>query len=102
VVTASELKGRRDNRLPGSSAGSVPARTAESDAFSKAKELLSQAWEPEGLAIGSRAAYLWCANGIIESRVAKAFTKATRETATTRNWATVLKLQAMLADGEAD
>jgi len=106
VLTAAELDAIiKDNRLRQASAKPAQFLVAfvqRPEAFSKATELLSLAWEPEGLAIGSRAAYLWCANGIIESRVAKAFTKATGEAATTRNWAPVLKLQAMLADGEAD
>ncbi len=61
--------------------------------LSKAKALLEQQWEPEALVVGSQAAYLWCPDGIIQSRLAKAFSRATGEAATTRNWATVLKLQ---------
>ena len=47
--------------------------------------------------LGEHAAYLWCAGGILESAAAKALLgKAGRE-ATTRNWATVLKLQELVA-----
>jgi uncharacterized protein (DUF1697 family) len=60
----------------------------------KASALQSQSWEPEALAFGARAAYLWCANGIIESKVAQAFSRATSQATTARNWATVLRLQA--------
>jgi len=62
-----------------------------------AAELISGSWEPEAFALGEQAAYLWCADGVIKSRVAKAFARATGDAATTRNWATVLKLQAMLS-----
>jgi uncharacterized protein (DUF1697 family) len=62
--------------------------------LAKAKPLLAESWKPEALAIGKRAAYVWCADGIIESKLLQAFTRATGEVATTRNWATVLKLQA--------
>jgi uncharacterized protein (DUF1697 family) len=62
-------------------------------ALSSAKVLLKEQWAPEALAMGTKAAYLWCANGIIQSSVAKAFSRATGDAATTRNWATVLKLQ---------
>ncbi len=65
-----------------------------------AKGLESKSWHPEAFSIGSKAAYLWCANGIIESKVAQAFSRATGEAATMRNWATVLKLQAMVAAGK--
>ena len=46
-------------------------------------------------AFGRRAAYLWCARGILESPVAVRFLKASKEAATTRNWATILKLHAL-------
>jgi uncharacterized protein (DUF1697 family) len=62
-------------------------------ALSSAKVLLKEQWSPEALAVGTKAAYLWCANGIIQSPVAKAFSRATGDAATMRNWATALKLQ---------
>ncbi|MGZ8203388.1 MAG: DUF1697 domain-containing protein, partial [Burkholderiales bacterium] len=55
----------------------------------------SESWTPDALGIGARAAYVWCANGIVESKLLKVFTRITGEAATTRNWATVLKLQAL-------
>lgn len=66
-----------------------------------ATALSTDSWEPEAFALGSDAAYLWCANGIIESKIAKAFARATGQAATTRNWATVLKLQAVLSGGNS-
>ena len=62
--------------------------------LAKAKPLLARSWTPEAFAIGKRAAYVWCPNGIIESRLLQAFGRATGGVATTRNWATLLKLQA--------
>ena len=58
----------------------------------KAKVLLKEQWKPDALAVGSKAAYLWCADGILQSKLAKAFSRVTGEAVTTRNWATVLKL----------
>jgi uncharacterized protein (DUF1697 family) len=54
-------------------------------------------WAPEAFAIGRHAAWLWCANGVIESRIAKAVGKLLKDKGTARNWATVQKLQAMVA-----
>jgi uncharacterized protein (DUF1697 family) len=54
-------------------------------------------WAPEAFAVGRHAAWLWCANGIIESRISKAATKVLKDRGTARNWATVEKLQAMVA-----
>ena len=54
-------------------------------------------WAPEAFAVGEHAAWLWCANGVIESRVSKAAGKVLKGRGTARNWATVEKLQAMAA-----
>lgn len=67
-------------------------------ALERGRELLRRTWAPEALALGPGAAYLWCANGIIDSKLLQAFTRATGEAATARNWATVLKLRAAAAD----
>jgi len=60
------------------------------------KPLQAEDWTPEAFAVGEHAAWLWCANGIIESRVNKAVGKLLKERGTARNWATVEKLQAMV------
>ena len=50
---------------------------------------------PERLEIGPQAAYLYCAGGILESRAGKALLGRAGQAVTTRNWATVCKLQAL-------
>lgn len=50
---------------------------------------------PEQFGIGPQAAYLHCAGGILESRAGKALLGRAGPAVTTRNWATVRKLQAM-------
>jgi uncharacterized protein (DUF1697 family) len=52
---------------------------------------------PEQFAIGSHAAYLYCAAGILQSEAGEALLGKAGRLATTRNWATVLKLQALAA-----
>jgi uncharacterized protein (DUF1697 family) len=76
------------------------AFVAKGAVLGKAKPLLEEAWAPEALAIGSKAAYLWCARGIIDSNLIKAFSRVTADAATTRNWRTVLKLQAATRVGQ--
>src|SRR6516164_9440356 len=68
-------------------------------AIAELKPLEAEDWAPEAFAAGGHAAWLWCAGGIIESRVAKAVGKVLKERGTARNWATVEKLQALV---EAD
>jgi uncharacterized protein (DUF1697 family) len=61
--------------------------------------LASNDWGKEKLHLGKQAAYLWCANGILESKVAERLLKDLKGTGTTRNWATLLKIHALLTDG---
>lgn len=52
---------------------------------------------PERFQLGEQAAYLWCANGILDSAAAKALLGKSGRAATTRNWATVQKICAVMA-----
>jgi uncharacterized protein (DUF1697 family) len=70
------------------------AFVATSAALGNAAPLLGESWLPDALAVGNKAAYLWCANGTINSRLMQAFARATGDASTTRSWATVRKLQA--------
>jgi len=99
VITAQELDAII-GKNPLSRAAKEPARfliaiAATDAAMAKAKPLAAQRWAPEALAIEGRVAYLYCANGLIESKVWKAIERATDGGATARNWATMLKLQAV-------
>jgi uncharacterized protein (DUF1697 family) len=52
---------------------------------------------PERLLMGRHAAYLECPGGILDSRAGTALLGQAGQAVTTRNWATVLKLQALAA-----
>src|SRR5262245_11535565 len=60
--------------------------------------LLKERWAPEALALGSRVAYVWCANGVARSPLCAAVDRALERTGTARNMATMTKLLA-LAEG---
>ncbi len=49
----------------------------------------------ERFVVTEHAAYLWCAHGILESKAGVALLKKLGERGTTRNWATVEKLNAL-------
>lgn len=51
----------------------------------------------EAFALTPHAAYLWCGNGILDSKAAVALLKHLGDGGTTRNWATVGKLQGLIA-----
>jgi uncharacterized protein (DUF1697 family) len=65
---------------------------------SKLQPLLKQSWGGETLAIGPRAAYVWIPDGIAESQLFPTIGRALKNAVTTRNWATVLKLQSLAAE----
>lgn len=52
-------------------------------------------WTPEALALGSRAAYVWCPAGMIESSAVAALGKLLGDSTTSRNWNTISKLKAL-------
>jgi uncharacterized protein (DUF1697 family) len=56
-------------------------------------------WGDERVHVGKHAAYLWCAHGILESKAAAALLKELAELGTTRNWATLQKIHALMEDG---
>ena len=55
---------------------------------------------PERFAIGRGAAYLFCARGILASKAGEALLGRVGRSATTRNWATVVKLRAAASRGD--
>ena len=62
------------------------------------KPLLKENWEPDALAIGKRAAYLWCHGGLLKSRLAETIGRVLGAAVTTRNWATISKLHALVQE----
>lgn len=76
----------------------IVAFTAEADDLARLAALSELLQPPERLHVGVRAAYLWCANGILESKAGAALLGKTGRAATTRNWATVLKIRALMQD----
>lgn len=96
VLTGRELGGVLDDN-PFPEAVAQPSRYliavfAEPSARGRAEPLLAERWEPERLALGRRAAYLWCPDGIAAGRLAEAVDRALRDGVTARNWGTMTKL----------
>jgi uncharacterized protein (DUF1697 family) len=75
------------------------AVTNESKALASVKALAKSSWGDEKIHVGRHAAYLWCANGILESKAAVALLKGLDGTGTTRNWATLNKIHALMKAG---
>jgi uncharacterized protein (DUF1697 family) len=68
------------------------------DAADALKPVLKEKWTPESVALRKRIAYLWCANGIAESPLWTAVTRAIGDGGTARNLSTMTKLLSLLQD----
>jgi len=64
--------------------------------MAKVKPLAKQAWKPEAVAAGPNVVYIWCPNGLLESKAQVAVGKALGDGVTVRNWATVMKLEGLV------
>lgn len=105
VKTATQLAAIvRENPLAG--AATDPSRllvafTQDQDGLLALKQIEPLIVPPEGFAVGRQAAYLHCPTGILQSKAGEALLGRLGKAATTRNWATTLKLHA-LATGAPD
>ena len=70
---------------------------ADARARAALEPLATQDWAPEALALGARVAYLWCPDGVIASRLSAAVGRLLGDAVTSRNWTTMVKLQALAA-----
>lgn len=61
------------------------------------KPLTKERWGKEALAVGTRVVYLWCPDGVIVSPLFAAVARVLGDAVTTRNWATMTKIAAMVA-----
>lgn len=100
VLTQSEFTSVvEENSLP--SAASDPTRVLvafcrDTDGLEAVKPLARRDRGADKVAIGRRAAYVWCASGILASELLAAVVRTLGEGTTTRNWATVGKIQGAL------
>jgi uncharacterized protein (DUF1697 family) len=63
---------------------------------SKLAPLSKEDWGNDALGVGTLAAYLWCAEGVIASRLNQEVNGLLGDGVTSRNWATILKLHDMM------
>jgi len=77
------------------------AMTNDGKALASVKALARADWGNEKIHVGKHAAYVWCADGILESKALDVLLKAIWTNATTRNWATLNKIHALMGKGDA-
>jgi uncharacterized protein (DUF1697 family) len=96
VVSAADLA-RAVAENPLAAVAADPSRLlvalpAAPGALRRLASMASEDWGDESLAIGRRAAYLWCPDGVVASRLPRAVESALGGAVTMRNWATVSRL----------
>ncbi len=62
--------------------------------------LSKRKWGKEKLSLGERVAYLWCADGILDSELLAEMGRVLKDGVTTRNWATATKLLDLARGGD--
>jgi uncharacterized protein (DUF1697 family) len=73
------------------------AMTNDARSLATLTAFMERKWGDEKVHVGKHAAYIWCANGILESPALEVLLKAMAGAGTTRNWATMTRIQALLA-----
>lgn len=74
------------------------AVTHDAKAIAALKKWGRDDWGAERMHVNKHAAYLWCANGILESKLAVKLLTDLADIGTTRNWATLNKIHALMAE----
>jgi uncharacterized protein (DUF1697 family) len=90
------IAGNELGRIASDHSRLLVALTNETKTLTALKAMASANWGDERIHIGKHAAYVWCANGILESEAAVALLKNLNETGTTRNWATLNKIHTLM------
>jgi uncharacterized protein (DUF1697 family) len=72
------------------------ALTADTKALVPVKALAARDWGQERVHVGKHAAYVWCATGVLESQALATVLGALWPAVTTRNWATLQRIHALM------
>lgn len=72
------------------------AMTHEAKALAGLAALAAKDWGQEKVLLNKHAAYVWCANGILDSQALGSVLRGLEGTGTTRNWATLNKIHDLL------
>jgi uncharacterized protein (DUF1697 family) len=96
---AAIFSGNKLGKIAGDPSRLLVAMAGDGKALSTLAALARQDWNEERVHVGTHAAYVWCANGILESPALEALLRAIGAGSTTRNWATLGKIHALMTGG---
>jgi uncharacterized protein (DUF1697 family) len=95
---AAIVKGNALEEIATDASRLLVAMTDDAKALAAVKALEKLQWGEERIHVGKDAAYLWCANGILESKAAVALLGGLKDVGTTRNWATLTKIHGLMKE----
>jgi uncharacterized protein (DUF1697 family) len=72
------------------------ALTQDAKTLAGLEALAARDWGREKVLLNRHAAYVWCADGILESQALESVLRGLQGTGTTRNWATLNKIHDLL------
>jgi uncharacterized protein (DUF1697 family) len=93
---ATVMAGNALASLPSDPSRLLVALTQDRESLAALKPLATLASSDEQLRVGRDAAYLWCAQGMLQSKVAVGLLEGLGDSGPTRNWATLQKIQALM------
>ena len=74
------------------------AFVTDPDGMKLVQPVAAQSWKPDAVSLGPAVVYVWCPNGLLESKAFVAVGKALGDGVTVRNWATVSKLMSLITE----
>lgn len=94
---ANIMKGNKLARVATDPSRLLVALAADASSLARLPALVQREWKGEVIHVGKHAAYLWCPEGMLESKAAVALLRDLAEIGTTRNWSTLEKIHDLLA-----
>lgn len=95
---ASIIKGNALDTVVTDPSRLLVAMSNETRAIAALKKFAAKDWGRERVHVNRHAAYLWCADGILESKALSVLLTDLKDLGTTRNWATLNKLHALMGE----
>ncbi len=93
---AAVVKGNKLGSVATDPSRLLVALTLDAPGLARLSALAKTEWKDDVVHVGKDAAYIWCPNGSLESKAAVALLRDLGEAGTTRNWATIERINALL------
>jgi len=93
---AAVIAGNKLGKIASDPSRLLVAVSSEPESLAQLARLAKSDWKGEPVHVGKHAAYVWCPDGSLQSKVGLAMLGGFKDSVTTRNWATFQKIDALL------